>query len=334
MVLLFVFIKTEEDLIKYTVLSSVSVCGANIVNMIGRRKYCIIHPTHRLNLRQHILPIMTIFMNTVTTTIYVNSDVLILGLMTTNTYVGIYAVAVRIYTTIKRILSAVITVSIPRLSSYWSNNEKDKLENLCCAIFNTLLIFVAPAMVGLFSMSKQVVLLISGNAFKQSQASLALLSIALLFSLFSWFFTSCILIPSRNEKLVLQGTVVAAVVNIVFNIILIPLYQERAAAFTTCMAEAVALGFGYVRSRRIIRIRLNVRDIVSVIAGCFLIFVICFVTNHYVGDRTVVSLVIAIPVSIAGYGITLIVANNQYALNLLRNLIKRLKKGNNSIRRK
>lgn len=326
MVLLFTFIHTEQDLVKYSIVSVISVCGANVANIIGRKKYCNIRLTFRLNLKQHILPIMTIFMNTVTTTIYVNSDVLILGLMTNNTYVGLYSVAVRIYTIIKRILAAVITVSIPRLSNYWSNNEKENLDKTCHSIFNALLIFVAPAMIGLFSMSKQVVLLISGNEFEQSYASLAILSIALLFSLFSWFFTSCILIPSKNETKVLQGTVVAALVNIIFNIILIPFFQERAAAFTTCMAEFIALGFGYVRSRKILKIKLNIRDITSIVVGCLAIFIICFVTNSYTGNRTVMSLLIAIPTSVLSYGIILIALKNKYAITMLRSIIKKIEK--------
>ncbi len=326
MILLFTLVHTEQDLIKYTCVSAVSVCGANLANLVGRKKYCSIRPTLNLNLKQHIAPIMTIFMNTVTTTIYVNSDVLILGLMTSDTYVGLYAVAVRIYTIIKRILAAVITVSIPRLSSYWGNGEREKLEKTCHNIFNSLLILVAPAMVGLFSMSRQVVLLISGNAFAKSQASLALLSIALLFSLFSWFFTSCILIPSKNEKKVLQGTVVAALVNIVLNIILIPFFQERAAAFTTCVAEAVALGFGFVRSRKILKIRLRTRDLISVVLGCSAIFAVCFVTDLFIGNRTVLSLAIAIPVSVLAYGIILIAAKNQYAVDMMHSALKRLKR--------
>lgn len=325
MTLLFILVHTEQDLFKYASVSAISVCGANIVNLIGRKKYCSIRPTFELNLKQHFSPLMAIFMNTVTTTIYVNSDVLILGLMTTDTYVGLYSVAVRIYTIIKRILAAVITVSIPRLSKYWGEGNQEKMKEICHNIFNSLLILVVPTMVGLFSMSKQIVLLISGSAFRQSQVSLAILSIALLFSLFSWFFTSCILIPSKNEKKVLQGTVAAASVNILFNIILIPFFQERAAAFTTCLAEAVALTFGYMRSRNILKIKVNRKDLISVLAGCLAIVAVSLITNYFIGNQTVKALAIAIPVSVFCYGFVLLVAKNSFAINMIRIVIKRLR---------
>ena len=326
MALLFAFVRTEQDLLKYAIVSSVSVCGAGLANLIGRRKLCRIRPTIHLNLKQHLTPILTIFMNTVTTTIYVNSDMLILGLMTSDTYTGLYTVSVRIYTIIKRILAAVITVSVPRLARYWGAGDQVRLKETCHKIFNVLLIVVTPAMVGLFAISKQVVLLIAGKSFADSRQSLQILSIALLLSLFCWFFTSCILIPSKNEKKVLQGTIAAALSNIILNLVLIPYFQERAAALTTCIAEAVALGFGYFRSRKILRIHLNLRDVLSVIAGCALIFIICFITNFTIGERTILTLAISIPASVIGYVGALMLGKNKYAFEMLHTMIRKIKR--------
>ena len=324
--LLFIFVRTEQDLLPYAIISSISVSGAGLANLIGRGKYCKIRPTFKLNLKEHLVPILTIFMNTITTTIYVNSDMLILGLMTSDEYTGLYTVSVRIYTIIKRVLAAVITVSIPRLSSYWGAENMEKLEDTTRKIFNVLLLIVMPAMIGLFAMSKQVVLLIAGRDYADSRSSLALLSLALLFSLFSWFYTSCILIPSKNEKKVLKGTISAAVVNIVFNLILIPFFQERAAAVTTCMAEAVALGFGYFYSRKILRIKVQKRELLTVVLGCIGIFAICLATNLFIGDKTAIALIVAIPASVICYAAVLLVGKNRYAIDILHTITRKIKK--------
>ena len=322
MVLLFVFVHSEQDLIKYTVISAVASCGANIVNMIGRRKYCTIRPTVHLNLKKHLAPIMAFFMNSVTTTIYVHSDVLILGLMTNNTFVGLYTVAVKVYTIIKNILAAVITVSIPRLSSYWAAGDRKKIDETCHSIFYTLLILAAPAMVGLFSLSRQIVLLISSEKYISAYASLAILSAALLVSVFCWFFSSCILIPSKHENDVLKGTVVAAITNITLNIILIPFYQERAASVTTFIAEAVALGFNYSRARRVFSLRVEKRVILSVALGSLAIFFVCQAVIFFVGTNFLLTIGIAIPLSVLLYGIILFLFKNKYALGLFA-IIKR-----------
>ena len=323
MILLFTFVKSDQDLMKYTMISSFVACGSYAVNIIGRHKLCKIRFTFKCNFRKHLIPILSFFMNAVTTTIYVHSDVLILGFMTSDTFSGIYAVSARIYSIIKQVLAAVITVSVPRLSSYWGTGQKKAAEETCHYIFNALLVLAAPAMVGLLCLSKQVILLISGEAYEAASTSLAILSIALIFSLFCWFYVSCVLIPSKHENEVLQGTVAAAVTNIVLNLLLIPYWQERAAALTTCIAEAVALAVTYYRSINIMRIKTNIRDILSVIIGCVSIVMICKTTILITNFNTLLTLAIAIPFSAITYGIILIIAKNSTVFFLLKKLKKK-----------
>ena len=66
----------------------------------------------------HLKPIMIIFASTLATTLYVSSDTTILGILGSDYNVGIYAVAGKIYGIVKNLLSAVLVVSIPRLSHY------------------------------------------------------------------------------------------------------------------------------------------------------------------------------------------------------------------------
>ena len=60
-------------------------------------------------------------------TIYINSDVTILGLISGNYYVGLYSVATKVYTMLKSLLGALIVVSIPRLSSYLGAENKNNM---------------------------------------------------------------------------------------------------------------------------------------------------------------------------------------------------------------
>ena len=63
-------------------------------------------------------PILLIFASSFAITIYVNSDTTILGILTSDYHVGIYAVATKIYTMVKSVLAAILLVSVPRLSRY------------------------------------------------------------------------------------------------------------------------------------------------------------------------------------------------------------------------
>ena len=63
---------------------------------------------------------------------------------------GIYSVAGKIYGIVKNLLSAVLVVSIPRLSHYAGAGDKANFNKLFNNIFNALIVVVAPAVVGLF----------------------------------------------------------------------------------------------------------------------------------------------------------------------------------------
>ena len=59
----------------------------------------------------------------------------------------------------------------------------------------------------------------------------------MLFAIFSWLFSQCILIPLKLERKVLMATIISAVVNVVLNLFLIPVWHENAAALTTVVSE-------------------------------------------------------------------------------------------------
>ena len=71
---------------------------------------------------------MVFFANTVAVTLYCDSDTIMLGTMCDAYYVGLYAVAVKIYTVFKNIGAAVIVVTIPRLANYYQE-DTDKWKN-------------------------------------------------------------------------------------------------------------------------------------------------------------------------------------------------------------
>lgn len=113
---------------------------------------------------------------------------------------GIYSVAGKIYGIVKNLLSAVLVVSIPRLSHYAGVGDKVNFNKLFNNIFNALIVVVAPAVVGLFALSREVVLFISGESYLDAVMPLQILSLALIVCLFGWLYNSCALLPCGRER--------------------------------------------------------------------------------------------------------------------------------------
>ena len=322
LILIFVLVRTSNDLYKYVGILLLSNSGANIVNYFYiRKKYCRFRFTLKIDWKRHLKPVLVIFSTTLAITVYVSSDTTMLGFMTNDYQVGLYGTAVKVYTIIKNVLASILMVLIPQFTLIFSSGSKEESDQLFSKVFNILTAIMLPMCVGLFSLSEDVILIISGKEYIGAASALRLLSIAVIFSLYSYMYTQCVLIPIKEEKVVFRATVISAIVNIGLNFVLIPLWGIVAAAFTTIIAEFITFIIVFSFSRATVKLVAYGRNLVSTLIGCIGIILICFAC------RMIGPIVIRVTLSIMGSvlicTIVLIVAKNPVIVQLKDMVLKR-----------
>ncbi|MBT8998673.1 poly-gamma-glutamate biosynthesis protein, partial [Lactobacillus delbrueckii subsp. bulgaricus] len=67
------------------------------------------------------------------------------------------------------------------------------------------------------------------------------LAIALIFSLLNTIVSECVMIPAHEEKKLLKANLIAASVNLILNLVLMPFFSFNAAAVTTVISELTSL---------------------------------------------------------------------------------------------
>ena len=323
--LFFLLVNTPDDLYTYAWITVLATTGAQLLNIPARRKYCSVRPVPPKRTAQHIKPILTLFANTVTTSLYVNSDQLILGFLRGDYELGLYTVAVKIYMLFKSLLGAIIIAITPRLSSLWAN-EKDTFEEAASRILQALLTLLVPVAVGLFFLSEPIILIIADTPYLDGIPALRWLCASLVLSIAGWFMTSCILIPAKEEKAVLRITVIAALANIILNFILIPLWGFTAAAITTVIAEGISCILGIRRAGTLISLRKTISKttIISILIGSALIAAVCLWTGTWPVSPLLKALA-AFFISIPLYGIAVWLLKNpamREASDKIRKVIK------------
>ncbi|MEE6646640.1 flippase [Limosilactobacillus pontis] len=321
--LLFVFVRNSNDYLIYAGITVFANAGSNILNFLHAKSFCNIRFTFKCDFLKHIKPIIIIFASNLAILIFVNSDITILGIMKNTYTVGIYTVAVKIYSVLKTVLSAALIVTVPRLAALYGEKKRLQYRKTASDIFNFLIFTTFPAMTGLFMISKDVIILLSGRGFLAATISLRLLSIALIFSISGWFYSECVLIPAKLEKVVLVSTVISAIVNIVLNIIFIPFYSENAAAFSTVVAEAINMVIMIIYGRKIVKIEGLYKNIVTVILGSVGICLTCFVV-HYMGLNVFLEAILSIILSAGTYIVVLFLLKNEVIIKQLKLLRARV----------
>ena len=317
LLLLFLLVKDVNDVNVYAGIIVLAASGAQLMNFIYLRKHCNITIRFSKSILKHIKPILIMFAGTLTISIYVSSDMTILGFISGDYEVGLYAISTKIYTIIKQIMSGIIIVSIPRLSFYLGNRLNDEFIKLCNKIVYILTFLLMPTIIGVIILSRNIIVFISDESYLDASCSLVILGWSLLVCLYNWFYTSCVLIPNNKERVVLIITLIASVINVGLNFIFIPLLNEIGAAITTFIAEACSLILCAVYSRTIYIIRLNVRFVISVVIGCVYIAIVCLIVRDIVEFNTAV-IVISIFISTVGYCVIELLLKNIAAVEMLK----------------
>ncbi len=324
-ILMFLLVKRPEDYIIYAGINVFANSGPNLMNIFyTRRKYLKVRFRISETQKKHIIPLIILFSNTLAVSIYVNSDITLLGVFSTDKSVGIYTLAAKIYNIVKQILNAVIVVIIPRVAYYLGKNEIKKYNAVLNQTIKGMIVLVLPAITGLSSIACDVVLLCGGADYFTAQKPLRILCIALCFSVLGCFFSNAILIVNQMEKLVLKVTILSAVLNIGLNLFFIPAFDMNGAAITTVIAEFIVLSISFYYSRGKWEFYLSFRFVISCIVGCLLLLLYLYLINN-IFSGMILRLFVAILGAALVYGISLILLRNEFALYMLSLLKKRLR---------
>lgn len=320
-ILLFVLVKRPNDYLWYAGITVFASVGANFLNYIHAKSFIKIKLVKKPRFDLHMKPILIIFASSVATTLYVSSDTTILGLLKGNYAVGIYSVAVKIYTLINGLINGLLTATIPRLSMLLGKKMISQYNDTLSKVINNISILVLPAAVGVIMLSKEIILIIAGSKYLNSILSLQIIVITLIFSIFSIVFTYCILIPQKREKLVLRNTIIVGVANVVLNLVFIPMWSYDGASFTTVISEIMIVIMDAWSARdtlkSIIISKDFIQNILSSLIGCMGIVLICWLCD--IGYKSLIlETVFSICLSIPIYFAILIILGNKTAITMLK----------------
>ena len=326
--LLFILVRKSTDYLWYAFITVLAVVGSNILNFWHARSFINIKLTLKTNWQYHLKPILIIFASAVAVTIYVSSDTTILGILKNDYAVGIYSTSVKIYQIAQSLLSAILTVTIPRLAMLWGQRRRKEYNDVLTRVINTLGILVLPASVGLMMLSREVVLIIAGHKFLPSVNSLRIITWAIIFSIFSWIFSDCVLIPAKRESKVLRNTLITAAINVILNFILIPSMSYDGTSLSTVIAEFSVMIMNGYSCRDIIKPIIfkkeTLKNLFESIIGCIGIVIVCLLCQwglHSMIRKTIFSIVLSVPM----YGAILVLLGNEIATSMLKNVLNVVK---------
>lgn len=246
LVAVFLFVRQKEDTLKYAAISVLANVGANACNFVHSGKYIQWFLPVKLNITKHLKPVFVLFGTRIAASLYVALDTTLLGFLCGDAQVGYYEAANKMTRVVVGLITSVTAVLLPRLSYYIEKRENSAFHNLLEQSFDVLILFALPLTVGLFLLSENIILIISGVQFLPAVSTMCMLSPLVLIIPLSGFLGNQIFLPLGKERISLYAMLTGAVVNIVLSVVFIKRFGAFGAAFASVLAETSITVFYFI----------------------------------------------------------------------------------------
>jgi len=243
LILLFLFVKDKDDIIIYIWLIVLATVGSSVFNYFKSRQLCRFKITRYKDWKKHVTPMAIILGTSIASLIYVNSDVVVLGILKDDSTVGVFSAAIKVIKAVCVPIASIGFVVVPRIAESIAKNSDntEQVESICKKVIDFMLFLILPFSVGLYIMSDEAILLLSGEEFLEGSLVIKLLIIDLFLSPINGFLVSQLLIPFGKEKLAFWATIGGAIINLILDFAIIPFHSLYGAAIATVASEFIVL---------------------------------------------------------------------------------------------
>lgn len=279
MVGLFVFVKSQNDLLKVVIVMIITLgISALWVLILYSKKFNM--PRFQVDFqfwKKMLKASLPMALSSLMIAIYYNMDMVMLGFMKDAKEVGYYNAAYKIIFILASLQYMVNQTIYPSLSKMVHTNEiaLEKFANSAMKIMNNLSLVVITIIIFL---SLPITNLLYGNEFQQSSGLLKILIFST-FLVYNETITAPLLLSLGKQTLHLLAVSIGAFLNIILNVFLIPRYGAMGAAWATVMAEIVVFSLLLYFAFKHVRIEIFRIFFPSIIFIPFLLFTINLTSN-------------------------------------------------------
>ncbi len=174
-------------------------------------------------------------------TIFHSFDLVMLGIMKSDEYVGWYNAAARIILLLLGIAAILCRVIFPVLARFYKE-AISKLEFSIKTIYKYLFAVACPLGVGGLILARPIILILFGDKYINAVIVFQILIWSVVFAFMRITYSESALACDK-QKVYMKGVALGVIMNIALNTLLIPKFDIRGAAFATAVSDLTFLSF-------------------------------------------------------------------------------------------
>ena len=283
--LLFLLVKSKEDILWYGAYTVFGVLGGNIFNFIRLRKY--LHRDFvgfsKLHPFKHLKPALHIFVFNVIASIYLQLNNVLLGFMKDAEAVGYFTAATKLMVIAVGLSSALGTVMMPRTSNLVAENKMNEFKELVQKSYDFIIASTIPLTIGLMFVSPYIILVLCGVNFTPAILTSQIIALNVLMIGVSNVLGMQILYPMNQINIVILSISIGAITNLLLNLILIPRYGHNGTAIAYMLAETLVSISMFCFGRKYIPVHIFKKEyfhyIMFMLGGMVYMFLLFWLSN-------------------------------------------------------
>lgn len=206
--------------------------------------------------------------------IITNIDTYMLGIWRTSAEIGIYSAAQRLYQFPLAIPALLSMAMFPMLARF-SISESTKLKNVLEKTLSAIILLAIPIAFGGVILAKKIVIIFLGIEYLRAASVLQILMITTLITFPSIILSSAIF-AVNEQKIFFKASGIGALINILLNLFLIPLWGAIGAAISTFFALAITTIFMWKRIKKVSNLSLLDKLKKPLLAGVIMLLISFF----------------------------------------------------------
>ena len=282
--LVFILVKTKEDLAKFTLIYSLADLIGNLSLWIYVPKYIKGAKIKNINVLRHVPQIVLLFIPQVANQIYKILDTTMIGTLVSNkAETGYYEQGQKVIRLLLTVVTSLGVVMVPRMASTFASGDNEKIKNYMKMSFRFVFFLAFPIMFGIISISNAFVPIFFGTGYDKVVILINIICpIIILMGLGNVLGTQYLL-PTKRQKEYTISVTVGLVVNFILNYILIKQYASIGASIATVLSELVIviIQFQYIKEQ------ISFKDLLVMAWKYFvsgiIMFAICYGVKFIIG---------------------------------------------------
>ena len=239
---IFIFVKSEEDLLIYTICMVVpTIIGNfslwfNLKNDLGKKVFQLGNTIQGIKKRLPL--IIQMFLPQIAMDVYLVLNKTMLGIFSHSMdQVGYFSQAEKIVKIVLTLVSSLGTVMLPSMAAAYSRGDTEKITNTIKSVFKFMYSLSFPLLFGLCAITPTFIPVFLGDGYDTVVSLIVIMSPIIVIIATSNVIGRQYLLPTNQQRAFTWSIVFGAVVNFISNLLLIPTLEALGATISTVLAE-------------------------------------------------------------------------------------------------